>query len=44
MEKEELLLDVGIKVLSRLRKAFQGDEETQEHINAVLDKLYNLKW
>ena len=42
--KEKLLIDEGIEVLLKLREAFQGDEATQNHINAILDKLYYIKW
>lgn len=44
MGKQKSLLDEGIEVLMRLRKAFHGDEETQKHINAILDKLYYIKY
>ena len=44
MEQQKTLLDEGISVLVRLRKAYHGDEKTQEHINAVLDKLYYIAW
>lgn len=43
MEKPTLL-DEGISVLIRLRSAFTGDAETQKHINAVLSKLYYIKY
>ena len=44
MKKEQTLLDEGIQVLIRLRTAYHGDTETQGHINAVLDKLYFIKY
>ena len=44
MEKQPTLLDESIAVLIRLRKAYEGDQTTQAHINAILEKLYFIKY
>lgn len=38
------LLDTSVAVLVKLRKIYHGDNETQSHINFILDKLYNIKF
>lgn len=38
------LLDTSVAVLVKLRGIYHGDNETQSHINFILDKLYNIKF
>lgn len=33
---------VAVAVLMRLRKIYHGEPETQDHINYILTKLYNI--